>query len=142
MSAFLCGEFHLNLIVGYVGGTEADFNMLRDANLRSVLHRYPHHAAEFEAEAAELTFAKLDATKEITDAFAGATLPEGNVVATQIVKLCDCFDYQACEIDDYDDTPAKRFVDEIRNSAVSAGGERSSGRNGTSPLWDALKWGM
>lgn len=36
-----------------------------------------------------------------------------------ILKGCDCFDYQACETDDYEETLACRIIDAIRQRAIS-----------------------
>lgn len=35
-----------------------------------------------------------------------------------IIKICNCYDYQACETDDYEKTPAGRMVDAIRSKAI------------------------
>jgi hypothetical protein len=39
------------------------------------------------------------------------------LVATQIVKACDCYDYQACETNDYDQSEAAALVDRVREEA-------------------------
>lgn len=49
----------------------------------------------------------------------------------QVLKACDCFDYQACEVADYRATPAAALVDEIRADWVSR-----------LPGWDAALWGI
>jgi hypothetical protein len=38
----------------------------------------------------------------------------------EILKACDCYDYQACETDDYDATLAHAIVEEIRHAAICA----------------------
>lgn len=35
-----------------------------------------------------------------------------------ILKACDCYDYQACETDDYDQSIARRIIDRIRDRAI------------------------
>jgi hypothetical protein len=35
-----------------------------------------------------------------------------------IIKACDCYDYQACETDDYEQSIAHAIVSEIRAKAV------------------------
>lgn len=37
-----------------------------------------------------------------------------------IIKNCDCFDYQACETDDYDQSIAHRIIEAIRSAATRA----------------------
>jgi hypothetical protein len=36
----------------------------------------------------------------------------------EIIKACDCFDYQACEVPNYDETPAAKLIDSIRREAI------------------------
>lgn len=36
----------------------------------------------------------------------------------QVLKACDCFDYQACEMDNYKDTLAAEIVNRIRLHAI------------------------
>ena len=35
-----------------------------------------------------------------------------------VVSACDCFDYQACEYDGWEQSDGKRIIDQIRGSAV------------------------
>jgi hypothetical protein len=117
MSAFLVSERHINTIVAY-GCTHAvprgNMNridltrMLTDANLRSLNARYSTTVAWTE-DSATYTFKPVRR---------GAYSP------TQIVKLCDCFDYQACEVEGYDATDAAKFVDRVRNAAIAKGGKQ------------------
>jgi hypothetical protein len=36
----------------------------------------------------------------------------------EILKACECFDYQACETDDYEQSIAWRIIDAIRHGAI------------------------
>ena len=38
--------------------------------------------------------------------------------AVQIIKLCDCYNYQACETNDYKDSEAKAIMTAIRERAI------------------------
>jgi hypothetical protein len=49
----------------------------------------------------------------------------------QIIKLCRCFNYQACEVDDYIRTPAASMINTIINVAIS-----------NLPGYDDLKWSV
>ena len=55
----------------------------------------------------------------------------GRMDPVQVIKACDCFDYQACETDDYRDTAAARLVDNIRSKAIRA----------ALPQMETMKWG-
>lgn len=48
-----------------------------------------------------------------------------------VIKQCDCFDYQACETDDYDESIAHRIIAEIRAKAIRC-----------LPDYDAAPWGI
>lgn len=39
------------------------------------------------------------------------------LTAVSILKACDCFDYQACETDDYEQSHAAKIIDAIRGKA-------------------------
>lgn len=40
------------------------------------------------------------------------------ISAVSVLKACSCFDYQACETDDYEQTLAHTIIDAIRRSAI------------------------
>lgn len=44
---------------------------------------------------------------------------QGNTPPISILKGCDCFDYQACETDDYEETLAALIIRKIRDRAIS-----------------------
>jgi hypothetical protein len=46
-------------------------------------------------------------------------LPREQIVVW-VLKACDCFDYQACETDDYDSSLACRIIDCIHDTAVES----------------------
>ena len=48
-----------------------------------------------------------------------------------IIKNCDCFDYQACETEDYETTTAHRMIDAIRHEAIRC-----------LPDYEAAPWGI
>jgi hypothetical protein len=37
----------------------------------------------------------------------------------EIIKLCNCYDYQACETDDYYESVAAKWIDGLRHHAIS-----------------------
>jgi len=43
----------------------------------------------------------------------------GTLSPIAILKACDCYDYQACETDDYQETLACLIIEAIRNRAIS-----------------------
>lgn len=82
----------------------ADFAVaiLHEQNERSVRHRYD------DAEEEGMLIERPD--------FSSERLPA--IEPLQVLKACDCYDYQACETPDYEQTEAHRFVAEIRSLAI------------------------
>jgi hypothetical protein len=92
-------------------------------NLRSLEARYPGRdfLEEWKQEAAKYRFRDQRCNR---------------LKSTLIVKQCDCFDYQACETDDYKETHAARLVESVRAKGIAAGGATKG------PAYDACKWGI
>ena len=120
MSAFIVADAHIDFLVTYaIGGGPSRVSgenpqelgqMLLDQNTRSVNWRYRDNAA---------------AEKYVFRPFTGLMTP------IAAIKLCDCYDYQACETDDYEKTEAARLVDAIRSKAIRA-----------LPGYDDAPWGI
>lgn len=120
MSAFIVEDDLIDLLVTYAtsGGPfrvsaenpQKLGDMLVAENYRSVNHRYresdPPHPYRYHV-------------------WSGVMDP------VQVIQSCNCFDYQACETDDYRDTPAARLVDNIRSKAIRA----------ALPQMEKAKWG-
>lgn len=133
MSAFIVGHDHIDALLTFaikkiygrgvcyvVNGNAVEittFNatevgrILLTENERSVRERYPHDPANdlpgtIGEDAASYTFkpwpvAQLRAVSHLA-----------------ILKGCNCFDYQACETDDYAESLACKIVDAIRGRAI------------------------
>ena len=145
MSAFLCSNDHLSALALLAGANfgecEAAFSTLLDENCRSLLARYPtdpfcgqpdpreyRQAINREAYFPHILAAhgRWDVRK-LTD----------SMVNTAIVKLCDCYDYQACETgDSYYETAAGRMVAAIRDTAIGRGGLAQG------EVYDLMPWGL
>lgn len=129
MSAFLVSNEHINALISYAldqgvsispaNNPEQACRMLTEENIRSLRERYPGRdfLQEWEDEAKTYTFKK---TKK---------LPH-----TQIVKACDCYDYQACETDRYYDSDAAEFIKRVMNEAVTRGGKAKG------PIYNRMEW--
>ncbi len=92
-------------------------NMLLKENFRSVYARYtdgPKIFGEFEPLNIPLS----------------EYVYKPNINPVQILKMCDCYDYQACENDDYFETIAANAIQLIRKAAIKA-----------LPGYDDYEWG-
>jgi hypothetical protein len=96
--------------------------VLAETNIKSVLTRYK--------DSAHLSTEGLigDAEEALNKAVAMLHLVEGNPVA--VLKLCDCYDYQACEFDGYRESMAAKIVAKARKNAIKE-----------LPGYDAAPWG-
>jgi hypothetical protein len=82
--------------------------ILLTENERSVRHRYPGDApGDLPGTSGE------DAARYSFRPWQPQSPP-----AVAILKGCDCFDYQACETDDYDTSLAARIIEAIRKRAI------------------------
>lgn len=110
MSAFEVSDLHINTIVNFAS-SRSRLNLepeqcqtmaqtLRDQNTASLRACY----GEGVETASEIRFVRH--------------LGEFNPIA--IVKLCYCYDFQACETDGYRDTEAAKFIRRVRGFAIEA----------------------
>jgi len=117
MSAFIVNEYHISQLIKYGsfrdasmcvkgkfdrsinGNEQALMAMLVNANFESVNHRY----------------------KENTPPMPGEYCPDFDRVLSpiQVIKACDCYDYQSCEIESYSTSDAAKTIDSIRGMAIS-----------------------
>jgi hypothetical protein len=152
MSAWLCSAEHVNFIVNFTADPHKEhFDMLVAENLRSLEARYPGRdfLDEWKQEAVVFKFVRLEPALILKSAFVAELKEEPNtaklygrpkfsarLVPTQVVKACDCFNYQACESEDYKTTAAAGYVARVRDRALNAGGAASGER------YDRLMWGI
>lgn len=135
MSAFIVSDNHLNYLMNFAnttrnldtiytrnGETRTEYrtnsvddletmgNILVSANYASVNARYNEtegpHVFEFTPRTRLMTFDPV-----------------------QVIKACDCFDYQASEVDSYDKTVAAQIIEQIRKHAIR-----------TLPGYENAKW--
>jgi hypothetical protein len=114
MSAFFVGTTHVNALLSYLQAnsrhTEAELTemgktLLRE-NVRSLETRYPSHTWEAARHDAEEFKFKCIGHRKLS-----------KLTAMDIISMCGCFDYQACETDDYEFTEASTIIDKIRRAA-------------------------
>lgn len=133
MSAFMCSDVHINLLASFaahhriayywqdatlpvLGEEEKTARMLQAANARSVNYRYAHN---IDAQC-------HDDPIEYRDVYNPAKHS-----ATLVLKQVQCFDYQACEPNDWRDSQAHALMDAIQSKAITM-----------LPGYDAAPWGI
>lgn len=142
MSAFLCTEAHLSLLANSASDDRTTrkklFDVLLLENLRSLATRYPSDKSNFacaDAMAWQNKSAVVLVAESLGSRSDGATkfIPR-RTLQTQIVKACDCYDYQACQTGDYETTFAAKVIYALRSAAIAKGGETDGA------LYDQVKW--
>ncbi len=112
MSAFIVDPDHIRALAIRCSATPeqatACATVLWLENIRSVQHRYPNDESLFDDPAA------------VTITAAQFRDPRYKLTAIQAVKLCNCLDYQSCETNDWETTPAHAIVESIKGAALAA----------------------
>ena len=118
MSAFVCSDKHLSAIVRWasinnlaVAGLEQEaVELLHAENVKSVNYHYQKD------EPAE----------------GGVYLIQDPVLsAVEVIKACDCLDYQSCEHSTWRESEACKLLERIKGNAISR-----------LPGYDEAKWGI
>jgi hypothetical protein len=81
-------------------------DILHTQNVRSVCFNYPEDNAD---EYGLITFKRY-----WHNGIAGQCIS-----GVQVIKACECYDYQSCETDDYEQTTAKLIIASISRHAIS-----------------------
>ena len=132
MSAYICSPEHFGILAAFavqrrcaiydwqlgnndIETAQAVARGLARENIRSVAYRYP----DDESGSRPGPCLKDEEIEEAAAIYAAyfVTHPQG-VAPIQIIKLCQSYDYQSCETDDWKDTLAWRQMDWIRGEAI------------------------
>lgn len=133
MSAFICTPKHINTIVSYAAQKDVALYLTNASGQRYRVRaeRDPELIAEclIKANYDSVNF-RYSESQEVP---VGEYFPVATafVSAIQIVKLCDCLNYQCCEVDDWEETDAAKIIRTIRNDAI-----------GRIPGYDEAEWAI
>lgn len=108
MSAFIVSDDHIHALVSYALGGANDRISTRHDNdqLGQVLVNENYRSVNY----------RYRAKDEPPRYSWRPTLRPFKPV--EILKACDCYDYQSCETEDYDSTEAARIIQQIRSKAI------------------------
>jgi hypothetical protein len=132
MSAFIVSHAHINALISYGNGPRDHVRAhLADGSVLDFTHNedLQRAATILLAENYRSIHTRYPDTIENPDGTPGAgdELMEPIVFnfssyyprqAVHILKMCQCYDYQACESDDYYESDAAKIVDVIRHRAI------------------------
>jgi hypothetical protein len=115
MSAYMVSDLHLNAIVTYASNNSVSvFIGNKWFDVRCNEQRIIAILETANKESLHVRYGDDDVTTgikyKITDKYQSPM---------QIIKLCDCFNYQACEVNDYEHTPAAAIIKAIIHNAIN-----------------------
>lgn len=128
MSAYLCSRAHIATLVSFAERTQClgyhatlagAASMLEAQNVASVNYRYRDSPGYAPASVEPYTVSEVP------------RLARPNVSAVEVIKLLQCLEYQCCETDDYKETSAHTWIDNVLSCAIRK-----------LPGYDAAPWGM
>jgi hypothetical protein len=115
MSAFIVGAKHIDALLTFANAHDAWLypygrasdteklsivgNVLLAENYRSVNHRYPGDAQPYDNSYVFRFY-------------------QHPITPIEALKACACYDYQACETDNYESTDAAKLIRAIRDTAI------------------------
>lgn len=128
MSAFICTDTHINALVTWASANKVT---VTDGNLYKIRDVYNN-----ELSISELFYIanviSVNYRYKLADPIGDIVYkPTGLYRPVEIIKLCNSLDYQSCEHPDWDDSLAKKLLDEIRQKAITK-----------LPGYDAAPWSI
>ena len=111
MSAFVVSDKHINTIVSFASLVGAGFNF--DGRWNEVRGNEQRVASILYAANAYSVDVRYNEETQLDD-FQFRLEPSNHWTHIQILKLIDCLEYQSCEFKDWDTSPAKNILDNMR----------------------------
>ena len=129
MSAFLVSDYHINVLINYGVHNDASvfYNKSRWHDIRNKEEEYAQELLNENYRSLNSRYGDKDEPHKIKF----KRLMLHNIKAVDILKACDCYDYQACETKDYYESLACAVIKGIRRAAISK-----------IPGYDNAGWGL
>lgn len=120
MSAWVVSHDHIDALLTFTKDRTMDRTetgrLLLKENVRSVAHRYP---GDSEADLPGKCGETADGYKfRYFEPFSPAANMPAAKKAAWVLKACQCFDYQSCETDDYEQSAAWKIIRSIESEAI------------------------
>ena len=117
MSAFVCSKKHIAEVANYAvarkvwlgsGSAKSEdfgriYKSLAEANVHGVCNRYSD-----------------DKASDYADVLRAPRCGSSSLSAVEIIKLCDCLEYQSSEVDGWQESYAYRLLNSVRAAAINA----------------------
>ncbi len=133
MSAFLVSDNHIDTLITFAARKRITFsidNRQLDARIVEDANDIGQILVNQNVRSVNARYSENDIVDEYI--FRDVGLQNQHVAnIVQILKACDCYDYQACETDDYRNTTAASIIDRIRSYAIHS-----------LPGWEEAEWAL
>jgi hypothetical protein len=119
MSAFVVSDSHINALIIWSAKHDAGYSINESAHVSIRGNEQACAAMLYLGNVASVN--RRYRENDPLDGFAYRPYAQWlSLSAVAVLKLCDCLDYQSCEIDDYRSSHAAQLIDGIRNCAIKA----------------------
>lgn len=130
MSAFVVSDDHINALITWAAVFGASYSY--DESSRAYFRENEQHCAALLYTANVESVNDRYSDEAISTGFVFRHYEDWRKLTPVIVlKLCNCFDYQACEVKKYRNTIAAQIIDGIRTHAI-----------GLLPGYEFAPWGI
>ncbi len=116
MSAFIVNDYHINALVTYGLQAKAEYWTGKERVRFSEDTAWALASKLYRANVKSVNFRYGERNR--TNVFKYATVKISHLSAADIVKACDCLDYQSCELASWDRSEARKILQAIREEAV------------------------
>ena len=116
MSAFIVNDYHINALVTYGLQAKAEYWTGKERVRFSEDTAWALASKLYRANVKSVNFRYGDRNR--TTGFKYAPVKISHLSAADIVKACDCLDYQSCELASWDRSEARKILQAIREEAV------------------------
>jgi hypothetical protein len=131
MSAFICDDYHISVLAVYAASGREQAYVYYDGKLYTPLDAH-EVAAILHAENVRSVNERYRKNEQPSFTFQPAAYRcMDQYSPVEIIKACNCYNYQACETDDYSSTLAKCIIDAIVSKAIRR-----------LPGYEAAEWGI
>jgi len=119
MSCYLVSDDHINALISWAQWNKVTFRVLvGDGSVTIDYDAVRQELRRTNEESYHTRYAHLDGISKEHEPVKGKSGPALPVI--EILKLCNCYDYQACEFDGWEASDAYAFMRELRSHVVRA----------------------
>lgn len=122
MSAYVVSDYHINALVTWAATRHGNDRVTYywEGRSRDVRENPKRIASVLYAENVRSVNARYNECDTPSFRYRPIALGYAKLTPVQVLKACNCYEYQACETDDWEQSEACAIINGIREEAVSA----------------------